>query len=169
MASTTQVPLDVYLHTLYEPDAEYVDGEIEERPVGEDSHSAWQIAIAYWFRMNAEQWNIRVRSELRVQTGERHFRVPDVAILDATLPREPIATHAPVAVFEILSPEDTHKRLMRKLREYEQMAIPSIWVLDPESGIFERFREGELHRLREFSLPERGIAFSFEEIARLVL
>jgi hypothetical protein len=32
------VPLSVYLKTVYEPDAEYVDGEIEERPMGEDDH-----------------------------------------------------------------------------------------------------------------------------------
>jgi len=35
MAAASQVPfvpLEVYLHSSYEPDAEYVDGVIEERP-----------------------------------------------------------------------------------------------------------------------------------------
>ncbi len=169
MASTTQIPVEIYLHTSYEPDAEYIDGEIEARPMGEDSHSAWQIAIAYWFRTHADRWNIRVRPELRVQTGATRFRVPDVAILDASLKKEPIATHAPLAVFEILSPEDYYKRLMRKLGEYAQMGIPAIWVVDPETGVFEQFEDGGLHRRQEFSLPERGIEFRFEEIARLVL
>lgn len=41
MASTTYVPIELYLHTKYEPAAEYVDGEIEERPIGENDHSAW--------------------------------------------------------------------------------------------------------------------------------
>jgi hypothetical protein len=49
MAATTQVPLEVNLRTAYEPDAEYVDGVVEERPMGEDGHSAWQSAVAYWF------------------------------------------------------------------------------------------------------------------------
>ena len=168
MAASTQVPIELYLHTAYEPDAEYVDGEIEERPMGEDSHSAWQLAIAYWFLKNADKWNIRIRPELRVQTGATRFRVPDVAILDALLPREPVATHAPIAVFEVLSPEDTHKRLMRKLDDYEQMGIPAIWVVDPESGVFERFEGGQLVRRQEFSLPNRGIEFPILEIARLV-
>ena len=35
MASVAKVPLELYLHTSdYDPDAEYVDGEIEERPDG---------------------------------------------------------------------------------------------------------------------------------------
>jgi Uma2 family endonuclease len=118
--------------------------------------------------LNAARWNIWVRPELRVRTGKRQFRAPDVTILDASLPREPIATHPPQAVFEILSPEDTHKRLMQKLHDYEEMGIPSIWVLNPECGVFEQFREGGLHRGQEFSLEERGIVFSFEEIAQLV-
>ena len=49
MAATTHVPLEVYLRSCYEPDAEYVDGEIEQRPMGEYDHAAWQAAIQKWF------------------------------------------------------------------------------------------------------------------------
>ncbi len=108
--ATTFVPLEVYLQTEYEPAAEYVDGVIEERPVGEDQHSAWQIAIGYWFRQHASQWNILVRPELRVQTSATRFRVADVAILAAARMPSPTATVAPIAVFEILSPEDRIQR-----------------------------------------------------------
>ncbi len=45
MATTTHVPVEVYLRSSYEPDAEYVDGKIEERPMGEFDHAAWQLAI----------------------------------------------------------------------------------------------------------------------------
>ena len=168
MATPTKVPIELYLHTTYEPDAEYIDGEIEERPVGENGHSAWQQAIAFWFGLHADEWNIVVRPELRVQTSETRFRIPDVAILDATLPREPFAISPPLAVFEVLSPEDYHTRLIRKLGDYEQMGIPAIWVIDPETGLFERFADGQLARGSEFSLPERGIAFPVTEIAKLV-
>ena len=34
-AQMTQVPIEVYLNSSYEPDAEYVEGVIEERPMGE--------------------------------------------------------------------------------------------------------------------------------------
>jgi len=44
------VPVEVYLRSSYEPDAEYVDGEIEERHAGEYDQSSWQEAILIWFR-----------------------------------------------------------------------------------------------------------------------
>ena len=31
MATATQVPLSEYLHTSYEPDCEWIDGEVRER------------------------------------------------------------------------------------------------------------------------------------------
>ena len=168
MATSTSIPVELYLHTAYEPDAEYVDGAIEERPMGEFNHSTWQMAITFWFALNADKWNVLVCPELRVQTSPTRFRGPDVAILDASLPREPIATHPPLAVFEVLSPEDTHKRLLRKLGDYEAMGIPAIWVIDPETGLFEQFETSQLVRRDEFSLPQSRIRFPISEIAKLV-
>ncbi len=48
------------------------------------------------------------------------------------------------------------------------MGIPAIFVVDPETGAFERFVEGALRPQTEFSLPGTNIAFSFSEIAKLV-
>lgn len=69
MPSTLQsVPLSTYLHSEYEPDAEYVDGEIEERPMGENDHSASQLAICAWFLKHAKEWNVFIdrKSEFRL-------------------------------------------------------------------------------------------------------
>jgi hypothetical protein len=35
MATVTHVSLDTYLRTVYEPDVDYVDGELEDRHVGD--------------------------------------------------------------------------------------------------------------------------------------
>ena len=43
--ATTLISVEEYLHTVYEPDAEYVDGVIEKRPMGEDKHSEWQMTL----------------------------------------------------------------------------------------------------------------------------
>lgn len=169
MATTTYVPVEVYLHSSYEPDAEYVDGTIEERAVGEYDHASWQHAIELWFAQHAREWNIRVRPELRVQAAKSRYRVPDVTVLDRNQPIEQIITHAPVAVFEILSPEDRHSRLMRKLADYEAMGIPQIWVIDPKAAsFFHRYRNDELVRSDEFDEPSKGIRFSMREIEALL-
>ena len=49
MATPALIPVEHYLRSDYEPDAEYVDGEIEQRPIGEYDHSTWQQAIEQWF------------------------------------------------------------------------------------------------------------------------
>jgi Uma2 family endonuclease len=168
MATATHIPIEVYLHSSYDPDAEYVDGNIEERTVGEYDHASWQHAIELWFAQHAKEWGIRVRPELRVQVAKTRFRVPDVTVLDRNQPIEQIITHAPVAVFEILSPEDTHSRLMQKLADYEAMGIPQIWVIDPRAGSFHRYRNDELTRSDDFHEPSKGILFNLHELEALL-
>ncbi|MGB8535507.1 MAG: Uma2 family endonuclease [Acidobacteriaceae bacterium] len=162
------VPLEVYLRSSeYEPDAEYVDGEIEERAMGEFDHNAWQQAIQLWFWQHAKDWNTRVVPEQRVRVAQMRFRVPDVTVLDRGRPIEQIVTHPPIAVFEVLSPEDTFRRLKRKLEDYSAMGIPQIWVIDPEDGSYSRYEDGQLTRRESFSEPSRGIAFDMDKIKEL--
>jgi Uma2 family endonuclease len=142
--ATTLVSLGEYLKTTYEPDAEYVDGIIEERPMGEYDHSSWQGAILAWFRENGKAWNVRARAELRVQVSPTRFRVPDVTVIDRDLPVEQILTHPPVAVFEVLSAEDSMTRIMRKLADYEAMGIRTILVVDPKTQHFYQYEKGSL-------------------------
>ena len=173
MAASPQiarVPVEVYLRTSYEPDAEYVDGVIEERPMGEWSHADWQAAVLEFFRSRRSSWNIRAGAELRVQVASNRFRVPDVVITDRSLPVEQIVSHPPIAVIEILSPEDSHSRLMSKLAEYEQMGIRAIVVIDPNTGDHRSYRGGILEPLsREpFDLPGSKCRFDLAEIEKLL-
>ena len=168
MAASTHVPIEAYLRSSYEPDAEYVDGTIEERPMGEYDHAAWQAAVQKWFWKNEQLWQIEALPELRVQVAPTRFRVPDVTILDLARPAEQIITHPPIAVFEILSPEDTVQRLKRKLDDYAKMAIPQIWVIDPEDGSFSRYEDKQLLKSHTFADPARSIRFDTVEIAKLL-
>jgi Uma2 family endonuclease len=142
----TLVPLDQYLGHAgdFEPDADYVDGEIELRPMGELDHATWQKAIDRWFDRHSAEWNIRSVCELRVQTGTKTYRVPDVVVWDRALPREQILTHPPIAVFEVLSREDRMSRMMIKLADYEGMGIKTIRVIVPETGKISSFVNGKL-------------------------
>ena len=119
-AQTTRIPLEVYLSTSWEPDAECVDGVIEKRPIGEWSHADWQAAVVEFFRNRRNEWNIRVAPELRVQVTAGNYRVPDVTIIDRNHPVEQIVTRSPVAVIEILSLEDSLSRMLKKLRDISQ-------------------------------------------------
>jgi Uma2 family endonuclease len=168
MGTTTYIPVEVYLRSSYEPDAEYVDGEIERRPAGELDHASWQQAIQKWFWQHEKEWDIRVLPELRVQVAATRFRVPDVTVLDRDRPTEQIITHPPLAVFEVLSPEDSLQRLKRKLEDYRAMGIPEIWVIDPQDSTFYRYEELQLLRNDSFSHAEKGIAFDMNQLKNLL-
>jgi Uma2 family endonuclease len=164
MATKVHIPVHVYLSSSYEPDADYVDGEIEERPGGENDHSAWQEAICFWFRQHAEEWKVRVRPELRLQVGATRFLVPDVTVLDRNQPTEQIVTRPPLAVFEVLSPEDSLQRLKRKLQDYKTMGIPEILVIDPQDATYYRYEKSQLLREDSFVHAAHGITFAMDRI-----
>ncbi len=167
------VPVDVYLHSSFEPDAEYVDGAIQERTVGELDHAAWQKAIQQWFWRREAEWGIRVFAELRVQVSPTRFRVPDVVVLENTGPlkeMDQIVRTPPVAVFEILSPEDTLPRMLEKLDDYERMGIRSIFLIDPKSGRKYQYESGDLKHVDAANIKVRQneYAVDLREIEELV-
>ena len=170
-AAPVFVTVEEYLRSSYSPDAEYIDGQLVEREstMGENEHSAWQEAICAWFRTQAVSAGIRVRPELRVQVDAYAFLIPDVTLLDRSRPAEPIATHPPIAVIEVLSPADQVGRMMKKGERYEKMGIRTILILDPEGPAY-RFREGKLEPLAEraFVLEGSQANFDLDEIGKLV-
>ncbi|MGD0548425.1 MAG: Uma2 family endonuclease [Terracidiphilus sp.] len=168
-AAPVFVPVEEYLRSSYSPDAEYIDGQIVERNRGDDAHSSWQGAILFWFDRQAVKAGIRVRPSLRMQTDSNTFLIPDVTLLDRNLPAEPIATHPPVAVIEVLSPADLVGHMMKKGERYEKMGIRTILIVDPEGPAF-RYRGGKLEALAERVLTLEGslALFDVDEIAKLV-
>jgi len=172
MATTTYVPVEDYLRMESEPDCEYVDGQIEERPMPEYSHAVWQEAILAFFRNHGKEWGVRALPELRVRVLPSRFRVPDVTVLSRDAAIEQIILTPPVAVFEILSPENRMSAMMEKFADYERMGIAGIWVIDPRSSadraIGYSYRSGKLETTSTFGLPTLGIAFTLEEIAAFI-
>ena len=168
MTTVTTVPVDVYLHSTYEPDAEYVDGEIQERSVGEYDHASWQAALLEYFTRHKQDWNIRVLAELRVQVAPTRFRVPDVTILDRDRPIEQVITQPPLAVFEILSPEDTMARTLEKLRDYERMGIAGIFLIDPKSDARYQFHSGALLKLAAGPVSSGRLTIAFKAVEALL-
>jgi hypothetical protein len=102
MAAATTVPMEVYLRSPYEPDAEYVDGVIEEGPMREYDHAAWQLRVLAYFLRRAE-WRVEALPELPVQVSPTRFRVPDVTVQNA--PKQQIITHPLLASSKFFLPK----------------------------------------------------------------
>ncbi len=163
----TRMSVEEYLHGDHDWEAaEYVDGVIEERCEGEKNHSKWQLALQIWFWLHRESWHLIGYPELRSQTQETNYRLPDVLVLADDAPDEQSVRHPPAAVFEILSPRDRMERVERKPREYEAMGVKSIYLVDPDTGEFQRFQAGQLTSVAECEIGETRFAVS--EVAALV-
>ena len=135
MATATRptITVDDYLHSSYSPDCDYVDGEVQERNVGELDHAEVETALAIWFRSHDKEWNTRTVVELRIRVGPTRFRIADVCLISRDAPVEQVPQHPPLAVIEVLSPEDRVSRYQQRLDDYRRMGVQNIWVVDPES------------------------------------
>jgi Uma2 family endonuclease len=166
--ATSQLSVQDYLKMTSDPDCEFVEGILEQRPMGEYDHATWQAILVSYFTSQATQLGVRARPELRIQVAPNRFRVPDVTILSREAPREQIITHAPLAVFEILSPEDSMMRMLDKLADYERMGIQAIWVVEPKKPSYFRFSEGKLIPATLFELPGSSFQVPMAEIEKLI-
>jgi Uma2 family endonuclease len=135
MATTTRlaVPVSEYLHSSYSPDCDYVEGELQERNVGELDHAEVQTALAHWFRSHDKEWNIRAFTELRMRISPTRFRIADVCLISRTEPADQVLQRPPIAVIEVLSPEDRISRYQERFQDYRRMGIRHIWVVDPQT------------------------------------
>ena len=167
MSTSTCMTEEEYLASGIEGNPEFVDGKVIGRGMPTYSHAAWQLAIASWFLQHAKEWGIRSATELHVKTA-RGWRIPDVSVLDRSYPIEQrVVEHLPVAVFEVLSPDDRVSDLYDKLRDYAAAGIPEIWVIDPGDGVFKQYRsDGSLVPASRFTFGLMD--FPFEEITKLL-
>jgi len=131
MATSAVVPVNEYLRKSYRPDRDYVDGEIQERNLGERDHADLQTRFVFLLCLPENATWVTARSELRVQVSPTRFRVPDVCVLRKTAPREQIVEQPPLLCIEVLSPEDTMLRTRERVRDFLAMGVPEVWIVDP--------------------------------------
>jgi Uma2 family endonuclease len=153
------VSVEEYLSTVYKPDCDYVDGEILERNMGERDHSWVQGILIGYFYIRRKDWGITILPEQRVQEKPRRFRVPDICIVLGDTD-EQILTKPPFLCIEILSPEDRWSRVQARIKDFIEMGVPYIWILDPQekTAFIETPAEG-LREVKDGMLRTQNPAF----------
>jgi Uma2 family endonuclease len=129
--SPVLISIEEYLHTNYKPDVHFVDGEIEERNVGEYDHGKIQLLLGTIFSNNEDAWGTDAVTEQRIRVNASRVRICDLAILRLGAPREQVTETPPLLCIEILSPEDRLSRAQLVLADYFAMGVPNIWLIDP--------------------------------------
>lgn len=131
MGTTALISVDEYLRTAYEPDCDYVDGEVIERNLGERDHSDLQSELVYVFRLRRREWKTHAFVEQRVEVAKTRFRVPDVCVYVGDNPRDQIFRSPPFICIEVLSPEDRVARTQQRIDDYIKFGVPYVWVINP--------------------------------------
>jgi Uma2 family endonuclease len=123
--------IEEYLHTSYKPDVHFVDGEIEERNVGEYDHAKIQTLLSTLFTVNEDAWGTDAVVEQRIRVNSSRVRVCDIAVLRDETPLEEVTATPPLLCIEVMSPEDRIARAKLVLADYFAMGVPNIWLIDP--------------------------------------
>ena len=128
--TTLLLSMEEYLHTGYEPDLEYIDGELRGRPVFFSTHGLIQGKINSWFDRHEQEWGIRAAIEVRTQVTPTRVRLPDV-VVDHARYWPPVLTSPPLIAIEVVSPSDSYGHIQEVVRDYRTMGIANVWVIDP--------------------------------------
>jgi Uma2 family endonuclease len=110
------------------PYYEFWFGEAIQKSMPTVIHGWLQVIIA-WLLKEA---GYRAGSEVRLKISPDFQPVPDVVAVEGRVER-PYFTKPVVVAVEILSPDDSFHRVMRKCEIYAEWGIQTVVVLDPES------------------------------------
>lgn len=160
IATKAAISLEEHLRTPYEHEPEYVDGELEERPLGTIIHGELQSRISAALRRAGFR---TAGSEITVQITPTKTRIPDV-IAFAAKRREYHPSTPPDVAVEILSPGDSVEKVLVKFREYAQFGVPHIWLVVPESMEFFVYSSGRLLATESFVVAEPKAVLTKDEM-----
>jgi Uma2 family endonuclease len=153
VATKTQIRSEDYLRMTFEHDAEFVHGEIVERGMPDEIHSAIQFLILLKFGSLVQSYPLYPRPEIRMRVGRDRYRVADIAIFAGSHP-QPVPETPPLVVVEILSKDDRHSDVIQKLEEYREWGVAHIWVIDPSTKRFWLYNELGLQNASSLALSE---------------
>jgi Uma2 family endonuclease len=160
------VPVDEYLHTDYEPDCDYVDGELIERNAGEKDHNKLQGALFAHLYQHRRELGIFVVAEQRLRISPTKYRIPDICVVLGHEPDEQVFTEPPFLCVEVLSPEDRMSRMQIRIGDYFSFGVRYVWVIDPQSRKAWIYQPGQMREVLDGVLRTENpqIAVALDEI-----
>ena len=163
------VSAEEYLNSSYHPEREYVDGALVERGEATISHGLLQCIVGVNLSAYREKLRFEPLPSVRTQiiAGFR-YRIPDLMLCPVPLPIGKIVDSVPWAVIEILSPDDSVSGQLVRFRDYKQIGVRHMVLLDPEEHIAYRFEDDSLLRTRftSLDLPSGSLPFDTEALFR---
>jgi Uma2 family endonuclease len=179
MATTPKVI--TYEEWLKLPEAEGVEevvqGENRKMPPNKILHADTVENLADLFKAQLERKTVQVRVSifgLVIRRDPLTTRVPDVAVFirKNVVEQDGYIHSAPELVVEVLSPANTRAERSEKLKDYETLGVPEVWVVSPEAQTVEvmLLKDGRLSTtavLREGQLKPAHFPCAVVDIASI--
>ena len=121
---------------------EVVNGEIRKMPPNKILHADTVENLADLLKLGADPKNVQVRVStfgLVIHRDPLTTRVPDIAVFlrSQVVEQDGYIHSAPELIVEVLSPANTRAERAEKLRDYESLGVPEVWVVSPEARTVE--------------------------------
>jgi Uma2 family endonuclease len=155
----SMIPVDDYLASVYDSDVDFVEGELEDRHVGEKNHAKLQLRVVRL--LDTGNWFATI--ETRIRISPTWYRVPDVCVYEQE-PKEQVFQTAPWIVVEILSPEDRMSRMEQKIEDYYTIGCRNIWILDPGRRKAYRFDGTSIVEVSKLSTDDARVTLSISQL-----
>ena len=160
------ISVEEYVRTIYEPDCDYVDGELIERNVGEKDHGKAQQEVLFSLRQRRRELGIFVIQEQRLRISKTRYRIPDVCVVLGSEPDEQVFTQPPFLCIETLSPDDRMTRMQERIADYLSFGVRYVWVIDPRTRRAWIYTPGHMQEAADGFLRTEnpGIVMPLDEI-----
>lgn len=163
-AGTTSIPVEEYLRTSYQPNCEYIDGVLRQKPMPTWNHAALE---GRFFELISSGFpDFAAGCEATVRIREDKYLVPDVVVQYRNRIQRPYPTDPVHICIEILSPDDRMSEVLAKCEEYHAWGVAMTWIVDPEARRAWEYRSGQ--RLAEVpangSLTAEGISIPLSDL-----
>ncbi|HYL75246.1 MAG TPA: Uma2 family endonuclease [Bryobacteraceae bacterium] len=121
---------------------EVVNGEIRRMPPNKILHADTVENLAELLRAVTDRRTVQVRVStfgLVIRRDPLTTRVPDIALFvrSNVVEMDGYVHSAPELVVEVLSPANTRAERTEKLKDYESLGVPEVWVVSPEAQTVE--------------------------------
>ncbi len=130
--ASAPVSLEEYFATSYEPECEYVDGELIPKAMGTNDHSRLQFRLGQLLYRYEEAGLCEIAPEQSLRVRERAVLIPDVCLLPLGHGEDGIVSTRALLCIEILSPSDRFSYTVKKCDEYLHWGVPACWILHPK-------------------------------------
>ena len=132
-ASVPSITVGEYLGSVYRPDVDYVDGNLEERNVGEIDHATVQKMILLALTEFEDLAGVYAIQETRVQVHATRFRVPDVTLIATEhVPPGSLRKHR-CSAWRYCLHETPSWTMRQRCMDYIRTGVPEVWIFDLET------------------------------------